>query len=294
MNDEPQLGRWGFAEPGPLRDKLTGLALAGAKTATAGLLREYEADGSALPEVGERSLLVDSEEKPVALVETLDVRVVRLVDVDDRHAIDEGEGYANAAEFRVSHEQYWNGHLDKLREQLGDAEFALADDTFVVLERFRVVERFTTHEPADLRELPGEEASWQRLHALMSRLTPDLADIPGYFQEGWTAKDAIAHLGTWMAEGARMLRQIAVGTYREGELDVDAENARFLAAMRGIPLDTIHLQAASARSQLLSAWRVLSELTPAATFWVRKAGPEHMAEHLPRLEAWVEELARRR
>ena len=39
-----------------------------------------------------------------------------------------------------------------------------------------------------------------------------------------------------MAQGAANLRQIAAGTYREGELDIDAANARFLEAMRDVPL----------------------------------------------------------
>ncbi len=146
----------------------------------------------------------------------------------------------------------------------------------------------------DSREIPGEAEGWKRVHAAIDRITPDVASEPGYFEEGWTAKDAIAHLGTWMAQGAQTLRQIAAGTYREGELDVDAENARFLEAMRDVPLETVHLQAAAAHSELLSAWAQLPEVTPEAAYWVRKAGPEHYEEHLPRLDAWLEELERRR
>jgi hypothetical protein len=143
------------------------------------------------------------------------------------------------------------------------------------------------------RDLEGEAEAWQRLHAVMARITPAIAEVPGYFQEGWTAKDAIAHLGTWMAEGAQMLRRMAAGTYREDELDVDAENERFLAAMHDVPLETVHLQAASARAELRRAWAELPKITAAAEFWLRKAGPDHLAEHLPRLEAWVDELSRR-
>jgi len=142
------------------------------------------------------------------------------------------------------------------------------------------------------RELDGEAESWSRLHAAIDRITPEMAEMPGYFEEGWSAKDAAAHLGTWMARGATMLRQIASGTYREGEIDVDAENERFLEAMRDIPLATVHLQVAAAHAELLRAWAQLPEVTPAASYWVRKAGPEHVAEHLPRLEAWVNELSR--
>jgi hypothetical protein len=146
----------------------------------------------------------------------------------------------------------------------------------------------------DERDLSGEAEAWSRLHAVIDRITPEMAAQPGYFEEGWTAKDAIAHLGTWMARGATMLRQIAAGTYREGEIDVDAENQRFLEAMRDVPLDTVHLQAAAAHNELLAAWAQLPEITPEASYWVRKAGPEHYAEHLPRLEAWVDELEARR
>jgi uncharacterized protein YhfF len=139
--DLADLPAWGFAFPGPLRDELTALALAGTKTTTAGLLAEMEAEGEALSVPGTREVLLDSEERPVAVIETVDCRVVRLAEVDDRHAIDEGEGYANAHEFRVAHERFWNGYLHDLRTVIGDPTFVLDDDTLVVLQRFRVVEQ---------------------------------------------------------------------------------------------------------------------------------------------------------
>ena len=61
--------------------------------------------------------------------------------MDDAHAIDEGEGYANAAEFRVAHERFWNGYIDDLRAGLGDPSFVITDDTLITAERFRVVVR---------------------------------------------------------------------------------------------------------------------------------------------------------
>jgi hypothetical protein len=144
--------------------------------------------------------------------------------------------------------------------------------------------------PIDERDLAGEAHAWQQLHALIDRVTPEIAELPGYFEEGWTAKDAIGHLGAWMARGAGVLRQIAAGTYNEGEIDIDAENERYLDALRDVPLETVHLQAAAAHAELLRAWAELPAITPDAAYWVRKAGPEHYAEHLPRLEAWLEEL----
>jgi uncharacterized protein YhfF len=131
--------RWGFADPGPLRDELTALALAGTKTATAALLVEIELDGEPVPKPGDREVLLDSADRPVAVVETVACPVVRLADVDDQHAIDEGEGYANSAEFRVDHERFWNRSIDELRRRLGDPSFTLTDDTMIMCQRFRIV-----------------------------------------------------------------------------------------------------------------------------------------------------------
>jgi uncharacterized protein YhfF len=139
--DLASLKTWGFGDPGPLRDELTAAALSGAKTTTASLLADFEMEGEELPKEGQRDVLVDSAARPVAVVETISCCVCRLADVDDQHAIDEGEGYANAAEFRVEHEAYWNSYLDDVRTTLADPAFTIGDDTPVVLERFRIVER---------------------------------------------------------------------------------------------------------------------------------------------------------
>jgi hypothetical protein len=50
-----------FAFPGPLRERLVGLILAGTKTATAGLLAEYIVDGDAVPRPGDLAVVIDSD-----------------------------------------------------------------------------------------------------------------------------------------------------------------------------------------------------------------------------------------
>lgn len=125
--------------PGPLRDRLVAAVLSGAKTTTTGLLAAYAAEGEPLPVAGQRTALLDSAGCPVAVLEVTDVRVLRLGEVDLEHASAEGEGYASVAEWRSSHEDFWHGA--ELRGLLGDPEFTVDDDTRVVAERFRVVER---------------------------------------------------------------------------------------------------------------------------------------------------------
>ena len=140
-SDLADLPAWGFALPGPGRDELTNLALAGTKTTTAGLYVEVELGDDSMSVPGTREVLLDSNERPVAVIETVECRVARLADVDDRHAIDEGEGYANTHEFRVAHERFWNGYIDELRSRLGNPNFAIDDETLIVLQRFKVIER---------------------------------------------------------------------------------------------------------------------------------------------------------
>lgn len=135
-----------------------------------------------------------------------------------------------------------------------------------------------------------EDAGWNELHALVDSLTPEQALRPGYFPEGWSAKDLLGHIGSWLAEAGVILERIRVGSYRLGEIDVDAMNARFFEAMRDVPLGTVRAQAWSARTRMLQEWDALDELTDDARFWIAKAGAEHYDEHLPRLREWVAEL----
>ncbi|MEU6486998.1 ASCH domain-containing protein [Streptomyces sp. NPDC046887] len=124
--------------PGPLREQLVAAVLAGEKTSTTGLVAEYEAEGEPLPRPGDRSVLVDSADRAVAVVEVTGVRVLPLGQVDLRHALDEGEGYATVAQWRAAHEEFW--HSEPVRTAVGDPQFTVDDTTLVIAERFRVVE----------------------------------------------------------------------------------------------------------------------------------------------------------
>jgi uncharacterized protein YhfF len=133
------LSRMELAFPGPLRDALVAAVLSGRKVSTSSLHLEYDLEGSPLPAPGRRSIVVDSSDRPVAIIEVTSVQVVRLGDVDVSHAIDEGEGFKSVAEWRAGHESFW--HCDDVRRELGAPTFTVNDDTPVVLERFRVIER---------------------------------------------------------------------------------------------------------------------------------------------------------
>jgi hypothetical protein len=137
-----------------------------------------------------------------------------------------------------------------------------------------------------------EERDWKELHALVDGLPLDRVEEPGYFVEGWSAKDLVAHIGSWLAEAGVVLEQIRAGTYRPEEIDIDEMNRRFYEAFHGIPFPVVKSQAIAARNQMLRGWAALPEESDEADRWISKSGPEHYEEHLPRLRDWVGEIAR--
>jgi uncharacterized protein YhfF len=123
-----------YAFPGPLRDLLVAAILAGEKTTTTSLLREYEAEDELLPQPGDRAVVIDSAGHSIGIETIEEVRIARLGDVDLAHAIGEGEGYANVAEWRAGHEGFW--HSDDFRAAMNDPDFHVDDETLAVLVRF--------------------------------------------------------------------------------------------------------------------------------------------------------------
>ncbi|EQD68059.1 ASCH domain protein [mine drainage metagenome] len=133
-----QLPNAEFGFPGPLRDRLVTAILNGSKVATTSLELEFRLNGESLPVPGERSIVVDSDNVPVGIIETVSVKVIALGEVRIEHAIDEGEAYQTVSAWRLSHEKFWQSDemRDEMRDELGDPDFEVDDSTLVVLERF--------------------------------------------------------------------------------------------------------------------------------------------------------------
>lgn len=121
-----------FMTPGPDRDRLNRLILDGRKTATTTLLVEYQECQEPLPQPGDRSALVDSQERPIAVLVTTNVQIEALKDVSFQHVLDEGEGQSSIAQWREEHEAFW----DSISPDLGG--ITIDDDTKIVLEHFKV------------------------------------------------------------------------------------------------------------------------------------------------------------
>ena len=138
--------------------------------------------------------------------------------------------------------------------------------------------------------LSEEDRLWTELRQLIDGLPSDQVERVGYFEEGRSAKDLIGHIGSWLAEAGVVLERIRFGTYRAGEIQIDAMNKEFFDLMHDVASRDVTAQAVAARTRMLNAWRSLPEPSTEADQWISKAGPAHYAEHLPRLKEWVGEL----
>lgn len=122
-----------------LGDRLLAAVLRGEKTATSSLAVEY-LSGEPLPRVGQRLTLVDHHGQPHGIVETVRVRILPLNLVGDDVAHDEGEGFANAAQWRRDHEAFWAEVAGLVRAEAGDPDWQLRDGEPIVVHWFRLVQ----------------------------------------------------------------------------------------------------------------------------------------------------------
>lgn len=132
------LPRGEFAFPGPLRDALVTAILTGTKTTTTSLLVEHPRGHDPREDVGTLEAVLDSHDNVVCVIRTTEVQVCRLADVNDEHALAEGEGYADASEWRAGHEQFWRS--PEFVDYIGEID--INDDTQVVCQRFTVDGRY--------------------------------------------------------------------------------------------------------------------------------------------------------
>ena len=131
----------GFASPGALRERLSGLVLAGAKTATFDLDETARLDPTTYPTPGSTWTMHDSQGRPLAVLRTTSIQHVTMADVTKVMSDAEGESFASVTEWRDGHVRYWSTWIEQTRSQLQDPTWNLTNDTLLVFEQFTLVKR---------------------------------------------------------------------------------------------------------------------------------------------------------
>ena len=131
----------GFASPGALRERLSGLVLAGAKTATFDLDETARLEPDTYPTAGSIWTMHDSQGRPLAVLRTTSARQVTVAEVTKEMSDAEGESFASVTAWRDGHVGYWSAGIERTRSQLQDPAWNLTNDTLLVFEQFTLIER---------------------------------------------------------------------------------------------------------------------------------------------------------
>lgn len=113
-------------------DQLARLTLYGLKTATSSAFPMYIYENEVLPKSGDYSIILDSEENAVCIIQTTEVKIIPYHQVESFHAFKEGEGDRSLNFWRVEHQRFFTEELERVGQ-------VFTEDMLVVCEDFEVV-----------------------------------------------------------------------------------------------------------------------------------------------------------
>ena len=127
--DKNNCEAWAF---GVEADVLANLVVTGEKTATASAYPLYGVEDEPLPSAGEYSVILDSKDNAVCVIQTTKVYVIPFNEVTEEQAFKEGEGDKSLEYWRKVHKKFFT-------ECMEEAGLKFSSDMKVVCEEFVVV-----------------------------------------------------------------------------------------------------------------------------------------------------------
>ncbi len=125
---------WQF---GAVPDKLAALVLKGTKQATTSLYDLYALDQEPLPRLGDYSVILDSRDEAICIIQTTKVTILPFQEVTEVMANIEGEGDRSLA--------YWREvHLEFFQEEAKAIGKTFNESMLVVFEEFQLVYPLST------------------------------------------------------------------------------------------------------------------------------------------------------
>ncbi|MBJ7987813.1 MULTISPECIES: ASCH domain-containing protein [Bacillus] len=130
-NEKPKsVTAWQF---GDSPDYLAKLVIDGVKTATCSSHIFYELENEPLPTTKDYSIILNSQDEPVAIIKTIEVTVTPMNEVTEEFAIAEGEGDLTYNYWRDTHIQFFTKELYELG-------LGFSEDMLLVCERFELID----------------------------------------------------------------------------------------------------------------------------------------------------------
>lgn len=132
VKDERFYEAFGFGDSPSMADELGQLVLAGIKRATAGSVWSYESTGKGVPKPGDLSVVTDSNDTPLCIIETVQVDIMPFSAVSEEFAATEGEGDGSLDYWRKAHFEYFTRECERSGRSFNH-------EMLLACERFRVV-----------------------------------------------------------------------------------------------------------------------------------------------------------
>jgi hypothetical protein len=110
--------------------------------------------------------------------------------------------------------------------------------------------------------------------------------------EGWAPRDVLWHIAWWSRDTARVLREMAVGTWDGTDPSLEAGwtdrvNAVGFERSRTMDVQRVLAELRAARRDLLDAFGDLEQVTPDADGWFDETAGTHYRKHVADLERWL-------
>ncbi len=128
--DQPYVSAWQF---GASPDELAQLVIDGTKTATCSAHIHYELEKEPVPAAGDYSIILDSRDRPVAMIKTVEVTLTPMNEVTEAFAAAEGEGDRSYAYWWRVHEAFFSKEMKTIGQEF-------TEDMLLVCERFELVD----------------------------------------------------------------------------------------------------------------------------------------------------------
>ncbi len=143
----------------------------------------------------------------------------------------------------------------------------------------------------DIQRLLAEEAEgWRGLLGAFADVPAERFEEPTLTPEGWSAKDAMFHVGYWLEDCARVLTSIGDGSFdadAEGTLDIESINGEGFARSREVDVGTVRSALTAGRERARAAFGALNPVTREAWEWFEESGPIHYRTHARDLDVWL-------
>ncbi len=123
---------WQFLDGARGCDRLASLVMAGIKTATSSVYETFELDDMKVPEAGDYSIILDSEEVPLFIIKDTNVEIKKFSEIDAEFAFKEGEGDQSLEHWRKAKGKFF-------AQKCEEYGIEFSEDTLVLCEEFELV-----------------------------------------------------------------------------------------------------------------------------------------------------------